>query len=75
MWEAIKSAWANAVAFVKGRLGELSTHFAIIIGAAVAAMQASYNLTGDAAKIMFALIFLQVITPEWKKKDKEDGDH
>ena len=67
--EKLKAAAAKAWAFVKTRAKELTTHFAAIEAAAILAIQQSNGITGPAAKAMFALVFLQAITPEWKKTD------
>ena len=53
--------------YLVARSKELSTHMALIIAAAIAAIQAANAISGRAAIAMFALVFIQAVIPEWKK--------
>ena len=73
MWGKIKLAIVGALNYIGERLKEATTHFAAVDAAAISALQASGNLNGSTAKLMFTLVFIQAISPEWKKKDRTDG--
>lgn len=67
MFQKIKDCAGKAWGFVMDRAKELSSHFAGIEAAAILAIQQSNGMSGNAAKAMFALVFIQALTPDYRK--------